>query len=107
MMLNRFRPISGIRAAASALLTVGLLASCNYGFTGGGGFPSDIRTLFIQPFENQTPQFELEQQLFSKLQEKLPRALGVRPGSEANADAMVSGRITTYQDAAANYRPGG
>lgn len=98
-----FRRKSGSRAFASAAALCGALSGC-YGFSGGGGFPSDIRTLYIQPFENSTVQFELDQQLFSKLQERLPRALGVRPAGETSADAWVRGRITRYEDVAQNYR---
>ena len=49
-------------------------------------------------------QAELDQQLFRKLTEGLPRALGTTPGSEANADAEVRGRIVRYEDVAQNYR---
>ena len=76
---------------------VALLAAC-YSFSGGGGFPSDIRTIYIAPFENQTPQFDLEQQVFRELTETLPRALGVRPAGEENADALVRGRIIRYDN---------
>lgn len=102
-MRKAFRPIPGLRAFASAALIA--LTGCNYSF-GGGGFPSAIKTIYIQPFDNETVQFELDQQLFRKLQEKLPRALGVRPAGEQAADAWVKGRILRYEDAAQNYRPG-
>ena len=102
-----FRRIPGHRAAVSALLIAlsAAHAGC-YGFRGGGGFPADIRTMFIQSFENSTSQFELDQQLFAKLNERLPRALGVRPAVEEKADAVVRGKIARYEDAAQNYRPG-
>jgi hypothetical protein len=97
---------SGHRARASlALLALALLAGC-YGFQGGGGFPSTIRTVYIQPFDNQTAQFELDQQIFGKLLEKLPRALGVRPGGQEVADAIVRGKVMRYDDVAQNYRAG-
>jgi hypothetical protein len=81
------------------------LAAC-YSFSGGGGFPDTVNTVFIATFENQTVQFDLEQQLFRKMQETLPRSLGVRVGSEQAADAIVRGRIVRYEDAAQSYRPG-
>jgi curli biogenesis system outer membrane secretion channel CsgG len=103
---SRFHRKSGVPARASAFVLAGALAltSCNYGFSGGGGFPAEIRTMFIEPFENSTVQFELDQQLFQKLRDELPRALGVRPATQANADAVVTGKITRYEDAAQNYR---
>lgn len=89
-----------------AALAIALLTACNYGLSGGGGFPSNVRTVYIAPFENKTPQFDLDQQLFRQLTEKLPRALGVRAAGEQSADAIVRGRILSYRDEAQNYRPG-
>lgn len=103
-----FRPRSGRLAIAERLLTplaVVALAAC-YSFSGGGGFPDTVNTVFISTFENQTVQFDLEQQLFRKMQERLPRSLGVRVAGEGNADAIVRGRIVRYEDAAQSYRPG-
>lgn len=102
-----FRPRSGRLAIAErigpALLVA--LTAC-YSFSGGGGFPDEVDTVFIATFENQTVQFDLEQQLFRKMQETLPRSLGVRVAGEQNADAIVRGRIVRYDDAAQSYRPG-
>jgi hypothetical protein len=100
-----FRRTSG-RSAASRL-AVGLAAlafvGCNYGLRGGGRFPDHVRTVYIQAFENTTDRFELDQQLFRQLTEQLPRSLGLRLGSEENADAVIRGRIVRYSDAARNY----
>ena len=104
MKLLLSRRTRGIRAHSIIAAATLALTSCNYGFSGGGGFPADIRTIYIEPFENQTVQVDLDQQLFQKLQDRLPRELGARPGSEANADAVVRGRITRYDDVAQNYR---
>jgi len=105
----RFRPTHGLSIAANAFViacVAVLTTSCNYGFSGGGGFPPDVRTLFIETFDNQTVQVELDQQLFRKLQEKVPRALGTRPAGEENADAVIRGKILRYDDVGQNYRPG-
>jgi hypothetical protein len=51
-------------------------------------------------------QFDLEDQIYLKLFDELPRRLGVRPAARENADAVVRGKITRYDDAARNYRPG-
>src|SRR4051794_31176357 len=99
----RFRRILGISALASVALTT---SGCIYGFKGGGGFPADIRTIYIQPFDNQTAQVELDQLLFQRLTERLPRALGIRPAGEDNADAIISGKITRYDNVGQNYVPG-
>lgn len=111
--MNRLRSRStpgSLKGSNAALFVAAcillLTSSCKYGFSGGGGFPSDIRTIFIEPFENQTVQVELDQQLFRKLQEKVPRALGARPAGEENADAVIRGKILRYDDVGQNYRPG-
>lgn len=95
------------RAACLALVAAlgGSLASCNYGFE-GGGFPPHIRTIYIEPFENETPQFELQGQIFTALVEELPGQLGLRTAGVESADAILRGRILRYDDVAQNYRPG-
>jgi hypothetical protein len=95
---GRFRSVSAVVVAIAA-------CAC-YNFSGGGGFPSEIRTVYIAPFENQTPQFDIENLLFSKMQEQLPRSLGVRPAGENVADAVIRGRIMRYDDVAQSYQPG-
>lgn len=106
MKSSRIRRTSG-RRAAEALLGLAILAAtaCNYGFE-GGGFPSHIRTIYIETFENETAQFDLNQRLYLELQDELPGQLGVRPAGRENADAILSGRILRYDDVAMNYRPG-
>lgn len=101
-----FRMISGRCAALSTGLAACLVLSACYSFSGGGGFPDDVRTVYIAPFENRTVQFELESELFRKLTESLPRSLGVRVAGEEVADAIVRGRIMRYEDVAQSYRPG-
>lgn len=85
------------------LLALTLTMGCNYGFV-GGGFPAHIRTIYIEPFENQTPQFELEGRLFTALVDELPAQLGLRTAGEESADAILRGRILRYDDVAQNYR---
>lgn len=103
--MNRvlFRRLRGAWTVLSGAL---LLAACNYGFQGGGGFPDDIRAIYIEPFENQTVMVELDQLLFRRLTEDLPRALGGRLAGEENAEAVVRGRILRYDNVGQNYRPG-
>jgi hypothetical protein len=89
------------------LLLILLVApSCNYGLSTAGGFPPNVHTLYIAPLDNKTVKADLQQQIFSALQEKLPRSLGVLLAGEDAADAVLRGEITRYNDAAQNYRPG-
>ncbi len=113
MMPSRFRPRSGRRAATSlARLAAGLVAAgtlllggcLNYGLSGGGGFPSSIKTVCIEPFDNQTDRAELTGELFTALNQKLPGALGLRQGDcKGGADATIRGKIVRYDDSAASY----
>jgi hypothetical protein len=92
-------------AVASALVAVMTLpfTGCLYGFRGGGGFPSDVRSIFIAPLENRTNQFDIDQEIARQLTNRVPSSLGVRLAGENAADAILRARITGYQDAAQNY----
>jgi hypothetical protein len=110
MRPNRSRPTSGgrvpdtaLRVALAAVLVLGL-AGCNYGFE-GGGFPPHIRTIYIAPFTNETPQFDLDQLLYAEMLDQIPRRLGVRVAGEGQADAVVEGVIARYDDVAQAYNP--
>jgi hypothetical protein len=102
--------MSGNFRASVRLATVGTLAvaltSCNYGFRGGGGFPSHVRTVFIAPIRNETVQFDIEQMVFRALTDRLPRSLGLRLAGEGVAHAIVRGSVVRYDNVAQNYRPG-
>lgn len=89
-----------MKASIVAALLLLAATACNYGFSGGGGFPAHIRTLYIAPLQNDTRQFDLDQQIFRQLSDRLPRALGVRPAGEQNADAILRATITRYEDVA-------
>jgi hypothetical protein len=82
------------------------VAGCGvYTFTGGGGFPSHIKSIAILPFDNQTTQFTLTQELTQKLSDDVPGRLGLRPADQSTADAVLRGNITGYNDRAVNYQP--
>jgi len=93
------------KLAALCLLATTLAPACNYGFR-GGGFPPHIRTVFIEPFDNRSQQFDLEHLLATKLQERIPRSLGLQPAARDVADAVVRGAIIGFDDAAQAYRAG-
>ncbi len=96
-----------MRHSLPLLLGLLIVGGCNYGFRGGGGFPASIRTIYIEPFENETVQFELQELVYQELFTELPRQLGVRPAGREVADVYVRGRIVGYDDVARNYTPGG
>lgn len=86
----------GVRS--SLLISLLAVAGCfgiHYGFA-GGGLPSNIRTMAVMPFENQTTSPEVQRELLDTMRRELQKRLGVRDGSESRADAVVRGTIVTY-----------
>ena len=83
--------------ARSSVLFGLLLAGCGirYGFA-GGGLPSNIRTMAVLPFDNQTTSPEVQRDLLDAMRKELQRRLGVRDASESRADAIVRGVISAY-----------
>ena len=86
------RLISGCLASLSALA----LGVCLYGFA-GGGLPPSIKTVAVLPFDNQTPEPTLTQEISQAVREAVERRLGLRQSAEAQADAVVRGSITRYE----------
>ena len=86
------RLIFGCLVSASALA----LGGCLYGFA-GGGLPPAIRTVAVLPFDNQTPEPTLTQEISRAVREAVERRLGLRQSAETQADAVVRGSITRYE----------
>jgi hypothetical protein len=86
------RLISGLLASLSALA----LGGCLYGFA-GGGLPPHIRTVAVLPFDNQTSEPTLTQEINTAVREAVEGRLGLRQASERQADAVVRGTITRYE----------
>jgi hypothetical protein len=86
------RLISGFLASLSALA----LGGCLYGFA-GGGLPPTIKTVAVLPFDNQTAEPTLTQEVSVRVREAVEGRLGLRQASEAQADAVVRGTITRYE----------
>ncbi|MGH7567417.1 MAG: LPS assembly lipoprotein LptE [Gemmatimonadales bacterium] len=92
--------------AAGASLAPLALTACLYGFA-GGGFAPHIKTVAILPFDNQTPEPALTQQVNEAVREAFEGRLGLRLAGEANADAVVRGRVVRYDpDAPVTIQPG-
>jgi len=84
------------RKVALLAALAGAASGCLYGFA-GGGLPPHIHTVAILPFDNQTSQPALTQAVSEALREAIENRLGLRPSSEASADAVVRGAITRYE----------
>jgi hypothetical protein len=83
---------SGFLASLSALS----LGGCLYGFA-GGGLPPHIKTVAVLPFDNQTPEPTLTQEINTAVREAVEGRLGLRQASERQADAVVRGTISRYE----------
>jgi lipopolysaccharide assembly LptE-like protein len=86
-----FRRLFGAIAISAAALWV---AGCFYGFA-GGTLPN-VRTVAILPFDNDTPEPALTQEVTDAVRQALEGRLGLRVGTEASADAIVRGRVVRY-----------
>ena len=80
--------------------------SCLYGFA-GGGLPGHIKTVAVLPFDNQTAEPALVQEVADAVTEAMERRLGLRLSSEESADAVVRGTIVRYDpDLLLSQQPG-
>ena len=86
------RLTSGFLVTLSTLV----LGGCLYGFA-GGGLPPAIKTVAVLPFDNQTPEPTLTQEISRAVREAVEQRLGLRQSAEPQADAVVRGSITRYE----------
>jgi lipopolysaccharide assembly LptE-like protein len=86
-----FRRLFGAALISAASLW---LAGCIYGFA-GGTLPN-VKTVAILPFENDTPEPALTQEVSEAVRQAFEGRLGLRVAPEASADALVRGRIARY-----------
>jgi lipopolysaccharide assembly LptE-like protein len=97
-----FRRLSGAVAASATCLCV---TACVYGFA-GGTLPN-VKTVAILPFDNDTPEPALTQEVSDAVRQAFEGRLGLRVAPEASADAIVRGRIVRYDpDLPVSIQPG-
>jgi hypothetical protein len=84
-----------LRSGFLVSLSTLALGGCLYGFA-GGGLPPTIKTVAVLPFDNQTPEPTLTQEISRAVREAVEQRLGLRQASEPRADAVVRGAITSY-----------
>jgi len=85
------RALLSVAMACAALLSAG----CRYHLT-GGGLPSDIKSVAIIPFDNETASPELQHELNQALRNSFASKLGLKEAGEDKASAVVRGKIVTY-----------
>jgi lipopolysaccharide assembly LptE-like protein len=72
-----------------------LIAGCSFGFT-GGGLDKSIRTVAVTDFTNNTADPGIAQQARVAVKQAVESRLGLRPATEALADALVRGTVVRY-----------
>lgn len=77
---------------AVVMATVFTASGC-YKFSGGGGFPPDLKTVAILPFDNQTATPEVQRELNEFMRKSFHDRLGLRDAPEEKADVVVRGII--------------
>lgn len=85
-------------AAGAALICVAF-GGCRfspYKFA-GGGFPPNVRTVAVLPFDNETPVPELQREVFEAMRRAMTNRLNLRESAESKADAVVRGTILKYE----------
>ena len=55
-----------------------------------------MHTIAVLPFENETPQAELQREVWQALRAAMQSRLGVRDAPESRADAVVRGTLVRY-----------
>lgn len=121
--MSPFRRTSGIQATrpgtkgtgrqalqlarrAGVAVSVLALSACMYSFQAGAGFPDDVKTVAILPFEigPEVTRPELADEVFNQLLREFPRSQGLQPAGEDVADAAVYGTINRYDVSTPSYR---
>lgn len=98
---RRTRARLALRLAALALaLTTG---GCLYGFSGGGGLPDHIQTVYVPPVENDSQRFALTERVTQGLLDAVRGRLGGQTAAEEQADAVIRVTLTRYRDEALSF----
>lgn len=74
-----------------------LLSGCLYGFSGGGGLPRNLRSVAVQPFDNQTASSDVQRELLDEVRKGMRDRLSLRDATEQKADVLVRGTIVRYE----------
>jgi hypothetical protein len=92
------RPTYARRSFIAALLFASTLSvtGCLYSFSSGGGLPRNLRSVAVQPFDNQTAVPELQREILDGLRRGMRDRLNLREAVESKADVVVRGTIVRY-----------
>ena len=85
---------------AGLIVTVCIISTaCGYRFTGSGNFPSGVKRIFIQIFDNRTSEIGVENDLANELADQFTTRgnSAALVSSVKNADAVLTGVIASIQ----------
>lgn len=90
---------------SAAVLAVALSSGCGYSFR--SPVPAHLQTVYVPTFENETREFQITQELTERvINEFLNESRLQLVGEEEDADLVVRGTITGYDEEALSYDPG-
>ncbi len=96
-----FRPLRPEPALALAVAVAS--SACLYSFSGGGGLPSHVETMYVPPVENETARFALTERVTQGLLEAVRGRLGAQVAAEQGADAVIRVTLTGFSDDAVSF----
>lgn len=88
-------PIPLVLAAAAS--------GCLYGFSGGGGLPDHISTVYVPPVRNETTRFAVTEQVTQGLLDAVRGRLGGQVASEEQADAVIRVTLSRFDEEALSF----
>ena len=91
-------PSGAVRSLRHLVLAMPLVASgCLYGFSGGGGLPRNLRSVAVEPFDNQTASSDVQREVLEEVRKGMRDRLSLREAPEQKADVVVRGTIVRYE----------
>lgn len=82
---------------SAVLLVSALGVSGCYKWASSGGFPTDLKTVAILPFDNQTASSDVQRELSEAMRKGFHDRLNLRDAPEDKADVIVKGVIGQYE----------
>jgi hypothetical protein len=88
-----------MRRLTLAAVVIGVaVGGCRFPYSlNGGGLPTDIKSVAILPFDNETASTELQLELDQALHKDFAGRLGLKDAAEDKASAVVRGKIVRYE----------
>ena len=81
-----------------------VFSACGYRFVGGGSFPSGIRAVFVEVFENRTAETGVENILTNELIYEISRDTNTYLAGKNGAEGILSGSITSISTETVSWK---